>query len=228
MHHIRHCKQCCIILNCTVPRSPHHSSSVLNKLHLIIAFNSPPPTSSLAGTPVFTKATTSKQSLTVSFATDVIALPSASKRLVTGVAAPANDGDHFMSAIILAAVVSPPLDHRTTITNYPTAAKIPKLINPYINNGPVYHYGPVDIEKPATTTTTTRADETPPAGLRASPALLSLDDIPSSKVGLLNVIIDNVFTMDQFVRVSVYSSGVLLCRYWPLTSTAGPMLHQNL
>jgi len=132
-----------------------------------MASNSSPPTFSLAlaSTPVSTKGATSKRSLAVSFANDVVASPSALKHLATGVAAPSNDDDHFMAAITRAAVSSPLLDHHTTITNCPTVAKIPKLINPYINNGVVHPNAPVDIEKLAATTTTTWADETPPAGL---------------------------------------------------------------
>jgi len=79
--------------------------------------------------------------------------------------APSNDDDHFMAAITHAAASLPLLDHRTTITNCHIAAKIPKLINPYINNGFVHPNDPVDIEKPVATTTKTRADKTPPAGL---------------------------------------------------------------
>ena len=105
-----------------------------------------------------------------------------------------------MAAITRAAVSSPLLDHRTTITNCPTAAKIPKLINPYINNGVVQPNAPVDIDKPAATTSTTRADETHPDGLRASPALISFGNIPSNKVGLLNVIIDGAIEVTSAER----------------------------
>ena len=135
---------------------------------------SPPPTCSLAlaGTPVSTEAATSKRSLAVSFSTDVVASPSASKRLATDVAAPSNDDDHFMSAVTRAAVSSPLLDDRTAVANGTTAANIPKCVNPYINNGVVQPNAPVDIDKPAATTSTTRADETHPDGLRASPALI--------------------------------------------------------
>ena len=83
-----------------------------------MASTSTPPTCSLAlaGTPVSTEAATSKRSLAVSFSTDVVASPSASKRLATDVAAPSNDDDHFMSAVTRAAVSSPLLDSRTAIT----------------------------------------------------------------------------------------------------------------
>ena len=131
-----------------------------------MASTSPPPTCSLvlAGTPVSTKGATSKRSLAVSFTTDVVASPSASKRLATAVAAPSNDDDHFMSAVTRAAVSSPLLDSRTAITNGTTAANIPNSINPYINNGVVHPNAPIDIDKPAATTSTTRADETHPDG----------------------------------------------------------------
>jgi len=122
-------------------------------------------------------------------------LPSASNRLNTGVAAPVNDDDHFMAAITLAAVALPLVDHRTTVVNRSTAANLPKVVNPYIKNGPVHPSRPVDIEKQAVMPTTKREDKTPTTGLRASPALLSLDDISSCKVDLLNVIIDDVFNI---------------------------------
>ena len=53
------------------------------------------------------KAAASKRSFAVSFAADVIALPSATKHLATGVASPVNNADHFMAAIMLAASASP-------------------------------------------------------------------------------------------------------------------------
>jgi len=45
--------------------------------------------------------TSCQRSLAVSFAADIIASPSATKRLATGVAAPVNDDDHFMAADII-------------------------------------------------------------------------------------------------------------------------------
>ena len=104
---------------------------------IIMASNSSPSTSSLTSMPVSWKAAMTKQSLAISFAANVITLPSATKRMATRLAAPFNDDDHLMAAIMFAGVALPLANHCDIITNSP-GANIPKAINPYINNDRVH------------------------------------------------------------------------------------------